>query len=49
LKKRGRGRWLPSRHWEEEETSRKAAENDKGDATPDLFLKYPDTTIATYI
>jgi hypothetical protein len=26
-----------------------AAENEKGDATPDLLLKHPDATHATYV
>jgi hypothetical protein len=26
-----------------------AAEGEEGDATPDLLLKYSDTTLATYI
>jgi hypothetical protein len=33
----------------EEKTPRKAAESEEGDATPDLFLKYLDATIATYV
>ena len=39
---------MSSRHREEEETLRKAAESEEGDATPDLFLKHPDTIITTY-
>jgi hypothetical protein len=27
----------------------KAAKSEKGDATPDLFLKYPDAILATYV
>jgi len=40
---------MPSRLREEEEHQGEAVECEEGDATPDLFLKHPDATLATYV
>jgi hypothetical protein len=40
---------MPSRRREEEVTPSEATKGQEEDATPDLLLKYLDTTLATYV
>jgi len=38
---------MPSRRWEEEKARQQKSE--EGDATPDLLLKHPNTTVLAYV
>jgi hypothetical protein len=40
---------MPSRHREERRHRGEAAKGEERDTTPDLLLKYPDATLATYV
>ena len=40
---------MPSRRQEEEGHRGETTEGLEGDATPDLLLKHPDATLATYV
>ena len=47
--KKGRARRCPAGARRRRRHRGETAESEKGDAIPDLLLKHPDTTLATYV